>query len=41
VFHLHIAATMDAEGQLVATYVRMQGPKIGGGDEDENTTTPQ
>ena len=33
-FHLHIAATMDAEtGKLVATYVRMQGPKIGEGDD--------
>jgi len=37
-FHLHIAATMDAEtGKLVATYVRLQGPKIGEGDElDDN-----
>ena len=42
VFHLHIAATMDGDGNLVATYVRMQGPKVGAGDaEDENTTTPQ
>ena len=40
-FHLHIAATMDDEGKLIATYVRMQGPKIGGGeDDDEDTTTP-
>ena len=30
VFHLHIAANMDTEGHLVATYVRMQGPKING-----------
>jgi hypothetical protein len=41
VFHLHIAAIMDADGNLVATYVRMQGPKSGGSDEDENATTPQ
>jgi hypothetical protein len=42
-FHLHIAATMDATtGDLVATYVRMQGPKIGHGDEedDDTETTP-
>lgn len=28
-FHLHIAAKKDATGALVATYVRMQGPRIG------------
>ena len=39
-FHLHIAATMDDEGKLVATYVRMQGPKIGAGDDDEDEDTP-
>jgi hypothetical protein len=42
-FHLHIAARMDAEtGKLVATYVRMQGSKIGDGDdevEDDDVTT--
>jgi hypothetical protein len=35
-FHLHIAATMQ-EDALVATYVRMQGPKI---DEGDDTVTP-
>jgi hypothetical protein len=35
-FHLHIAAKME-EDALVATYVRMQGPKI---DEDDDTLTP-
>jgi hypothetical protein len=35
-FHLHIAAKMQ-EDALVATYVRMQGPKI---DEDDDTLTP-
>jgi hypothetical protein len=34
-FHLHIAAQMDATGKLVATYVRMQGPAIGGGDDQD------
>lgn len=40
-FHLHIAARTDAvSGKLVATYVRMQGPKVDAGDEeDEDTTT--
>ena len=41
-FHLHIAATMDDAGKLVATYVRMQGPKLGGGEDGENEdTTPE
>jgi hypothetical protein len=35
-FHLHIAAKMQ-EDALVATYVRMQGPKI---DEGDDTVTP-
>ena len=35
-FHLHIAAKME-EDELVATYVRMQGPKI---DEGDDTVTP-
>ena len=35
-FHLHIAAKMQDDA-LVATYVRMQGPKI---DEDDDTLTP-
>ena len=39
-FHLHIAANMDATGKLVATYVRMQGPKIGGGEDEDEDTTP-
>ena len=34
--HLHIAAKME-EDALVATYVRMQGPK---GDEGDDTVTP-
>jgi hypothetical protein len=41
-FHLHIAATKDVvTGDLIATYVRMQGPKIGdGGDGNDDTETP-
>lgn len=40
-FHLHIAATMDTEtGKLVATYVRMQGPKLGDDDGEEEDETP-
>jgi hypothetical protein len=35
-FHLHIAAKMQ-EGALVATYVRMQGPKGDGGVEGDET----
>jgi hypothetical protein len=39
-FHLHIAAKMTDDG-LIATYVRMQGPKAKGGEDAEETeTTP-
>jgi len=40
--HLHIAATRMEDDSLVATYVRMQGPKFDDSDdadEDETTTT--
>jgi len=37
-FHLHIAATADATGKLVASYVRIQGGDDAGDDAD--TTTP-
>jgi len=40
-WHLHIAAKKDATtGDLIATYVRMQGPKIGHGDDEDEDTTP-
>lgn len=41
-FHLHIAARTDpVSGKLVANYVRMQGPKVGAGeDEDGEDETP-
>jgi hypothetical protein len=41
-FHLHIAARQDAvTGDLIAVYVRMQGPKIDGADDGaDDTETP-
>ena len=33
--HLHIAAKRQDDDSLVAVYVRMQGPKVGHGDDDE------
>jgi hypothetical protein len=40
-FHLHIAATADATGKLVASYVRLQGGDETGGDDDSTTPPTQ